>query len=155
MRAILLRLVPGTVFVTGALLLVASGWLHTAPPALTPPAAIVVTAETPPDPGHAETPAIVLPAEPAPDLQAALAELEPLPDLRPLLIAEPAKPDPPPPPPPPRRRAPVQIAVALPIERPPPPPDASDVVGPRWPTYLVRLREVVSDWRITAFREGQ
>ncbi len=154
-KSIALRLLPGALLCAVLAILMVGGWLPTRKKPTLPEVAKV------------EVPAVVLP-EPVP---------EPAPAPEPIIEAAPAPPDPEPEPvshalaamdliakmrtapsapkpktvkrspaPPPHQ---VVVMAPLPMVDPGPAP-----TGPRWPTYVVRLRDDALPWWRVVFREG-
>lgn len=151
-KSIALRLLPGALLCAVLAILMAGGWLPTRKKPSVPEVAKI------------DVPAVVLP-EPVP---------EPDPPPQPIIEEAPAPPDPEPEPvshalaamdliakmrtvpsalkPKTVKRSPappVVVIAPLPIVDPGPSPN-----GPRWPTYVVRLRDDALPWWRVVFREG-
>lgn len=138
------RLIPGILACAAIAAVMALGWHKTTPQPRpiqqAQEAAPIVVASIPP--ADQETPpgaSVALPA---------LPELPPMPEIT--ALATPPPPiDPKPAVVQPTRRPPPKVATP---PTPAPEPDLPAATGPRWPTYMVKLRELAPpDWRDVVF----
>lgn len=152
MKSLALRLLPGAMLCAVLAILMAGGWL---PTRKKPPAPEVTKVDVPPvaqpepvpDPADALAPAVDEPTPPTLDpepepVSHALAAMDLIAKMRaapPAFKPKPVK----------RSPAPPAVVVPLPIVDPGPAP-----TGPRWPTYVVRLRDDALPWWRLGFREG-
>lgn len=154
MKSLALRLLPGALLCVVLAILMAGGWL---PTRKKPPVSEVTKVEVPPvaqpepvpEPAGEPAPIVEEPTPPTSDpepepepVSHALAAMDLIAKMRAAPPASKPKTVK-------RSPAPPAVVVPLPIVDPGPAP-----TGPRWPTYVVRLRDDALPWWRLGFREG-